>query len=301
MSQEMTKQNEKIVMTVSVNSMIVNLLLSIFKVCSGFFAHSSAMISDGIHSASDVFSTIIVMVGYKLSGKSSDHNHQYGHERLECVAAILLAMVLCITGFAIGASGAKKIFGFDTAVLEIPGKLALIAAVLSIVVKEGMYHYTKHAAKKVNSGALMADAWHHRSDALSSVGSLVGIGGAMLGYPICDPIASVVISIFIIKAAYDIFKDAIDKMMDTSCDEKTIAEMRIAIAKEKGVLGMDSIHTRQFGARAYVDVEIAVDADLPLRDAHDIAEQVHLKIEQEFPQVKHCMVHVNPYEKVQKA
>ena len=216
MTNDLAKQNEKIVMRVSTNSMIVNIILSVFKVAAGFIAHSGAMISDGVHSASDVFSTIIVMVGYKMSAKDSDENHQYGHERMECVAAILLAMVLCVTGFAIGAGGVEKIFGAEASALEVPGKLALAAAILSIVVKEGMYHYTRHAAKQVNSGALMADAWHHRSDALSSVGSLIGIGGAMLGFPICDPIASVVISLFIIKASYDIFKDAIDKMMDTA-------------------------------------------------------------------------------------
>ena len=252
------------------------------------------MISDGVHSASDVFSTIIVMVGYKMSAKDSDENHQYGHERMECVAAILLAMVLCVTGFAIGAGGVEKIFGAEASALEVPGKLALAAAILSIVVKEGMYHYTRHAAKQVNSGALMADAWHHRSDALSSVGSLIGISGAMLGFPICDPIASVVISLFIIKASYDIFKDAIDKMMDTACDTETLEKMKSVVEAQNGVMGIDRIQTRQFGARAYVDVEIAADGNLTLTAAHAIAEGVHDAIEENFPEVKHCMVHVNP-------
>ena len=288
MTNDLAKQNEKIVMRVSTNSMIVNIILSVFKVAAGFIAHSGAMISDGVHSASDVFSTIIVMIGYKMSAKASDENHQYGHERMECVAAILLAMVLCITGFAIGAVGA------EASALEVPGKLALAAAILSIVVKEGMYHYTRIAAKQVNSGALMADAWHHRSDALSSVGSLIGIGGAMLGFPICDPIASVVISLFIIKASYDIFKDAIDKMMDTACDSETLEKMKSVVEAQNGVMGIDRIQTRQFGARAYVDVEIAADGNLTLTAAHAIAEGVHDAIEENFPEVKHCMVHVNP-------
>lgn len=294
MTNDLAKQNEKIVMRVSTNSMIVNIILSVFKVAAGFIANSGAMISDGVHSASDVFSTIIVMIGYKMSAKESDANHQYGHERMECVAAILLAMVLCVTGFAIGAGGVEKIFGAEASALEVPGKLALAAAVLSIVVKEGMYHYTRIAAKKVNSGALMADAWHHRSDALSSVGSLIGIGGAMLGFPICDPIASVVISLFIIKASYDIFKDAIDKMMDTACDADTLEKMKSVVEAQNGVMGIDRIQTRQFGARAYVDVEIAADGNLTLTAAHAIAEGVHDAIEQNFPEVKHCMVHVNP-------
>lgn len=298
MTTDLTKQNEKVVIQVSINSMIVNIILSIFKVLAGFLSHSGAMISDGVHSASDVFSTVIVMVGYKMAGKESDDNHQYGHERIECVAAILLAMVLCVTGVAIGIGGLEKIFSGAETNLQAPTALALVAAIMSILVKEGMYHYTKFAAKKVNSGALMADAWHHRSDALSSVGSLVGIGGAMLGFPICDPIASVIISVFIVKAAYDIFKDGIDKMMDTACNATTLERMKQVIIAQNGVLGIDCILTRQFGARAYVDVEIVADGNLKLTEAHAIAECVHTAIEQHFPEVKHCMVHVNPQKTV---
>lgn len=295
MTNDLAKQNEKIVMRVSTNSMIVNIILSVFKVAAGFIAHSGAMISDGVHSASDVFSTIIVMIGYKMSAKASDENHQYGHERNGMQwQRSCWQWILCITGFAIGAGGVEKIFGAEASALEVPGKLALAAAILSIVVKEGMYHYTRIAAKQVNSGALMADAWHHRSDALSSVGSLIGIGGAMLGFPICDPIASVVISLFIIKASYDIFKDAIDKMMDTACDSETLEKMKSVVEAQNGVMGIDRIQTRQFGARAYVDVEIAADGNLTLTAAHAIAEGVHDAIEENFPEVKHCMVHVNP-------
>ncbi len=205
MADGQAKQNEKIVMRVSFYSMATNIALSIFKVLAGFLAHSGAMVSDGIHSASDVFSTVVVMVGYRLAGKESDENHQYGHERIECVAAILLSMILCITGFAIGLAGFRKIIGQESISLEAPGLLALAAAVLSILVKEAMYWYTRGAAKKVNSAALMADAWHHRSDSLSSIGSMAGIIGARLGYPVCDPIASVIICVFFVKAAYEIF------------------------------------------------------------------------------------------------
>ncbi len=294
MADTMAKQNEKIVMRVSFNSALVNIILSVLKVIAGVVAHSGAMISDGIHSASDVFSTIVVVIGYRLSGKESDENHQYGHERIECVAAILLAAILCVTGFAIGLSGVKKVIGTESMALEIPGMLALAAAILSIIMKEGMYWYTRAAAKKVNSGALMADAWHHRSDALSSVGSMIGIIGARMGYPICDPIASVVICVFIVKAAYEIFKDAVDKMMDTACDKETIAEMRTVILAQEGVRGIDHLQTRLFGARIYVDVEIMADGELRLREAHGIAERVHDAIEGNFKEVKHCMVHVNP-------
>lgn len=294
MAESQAKQNEKIVMRVSVYSMAANIALSIFKVLAGFLAHSGAMVSDGIHSASDVFSTVVVMVGYRLAGKESDENHQYGHERIECVAAILLSMILCITGFAIGLAGFRKIIGQESISLEAPGLLALAAAILSILVKEAMYWYTRGAAKKVNSAALMADAWHHRSDSLSSIGSMAGIIGARLGYPVCDPIASVIICVFIVKAAYEIFKDAVDKMMDTACDAETLENMRRVITAQEGVLGIDRLQTRLFGARIYVDVEIAADGELPLREAHVIAERVHEAIENSFEEVKHCMVHVNP-------
>ena len=294
MADGQAKQNEKIVMRVSFYSMATNIALSIFKVLAGFLAHSGAMVSDGIHSASDVFSTVVVMVGYRLAGKESDENHQYGHERIECVAAILLSMILCITGFAIGLAGFRKIIGQESISLEAPGLLALAAAVLSILVKEAMYWYTRGAAKKVNSAALMADAWHHRSDSLSSIGSMAGIIGARLGYPVCDPIASVIICVFIVKAAYEIFKDAVDKMMDTACDTETLENIRRVITAQEGVLGIDRLQTRLFGARIYVEVEIAADGELPLREAHVIAERVHNAIENSFEEVKHCMVHVNP-------
>lgn len=294
MTNDLAKQNEKIVMRVSTNSMIVNIILSVFKVAAGFIAHSGAMISDGVHSASDVFSTIIVMVGYKMSAKDSDENHQYGHERMECVAAILLAMVLCVTGFAIGAGGVEKIFGAEASALEVPGKLALAAAVLSIVVKEGMYHYTRHAAKQVNSGALMADAWHHRSDALSSIGSMIGIAGAMLGFPILDPAASVIICLCIFKVAYDILKDALVKMLDTSCNEEYENKISDYIMAQEGVMHLDMLKTRMFGNKIYIDAEIAIDGNKLLKEAHDIAERVHDGVEKNFSNIKHIMIHVNP-------
>lgn len=289
-------ENEKIVMGVSVKTMIVNVLLSVGKVAAGFIASSGAMISDGIHSASDVLSTIVVMIGYKMSAKDSDEHHQYGHERIECVAALLLAGILCATGIVIGYEGVQKIIHADELNLAMPGILALIAAIISIVVKEGMYWYTRAAANKVHSGALMADAWHHRSDAMSSVGSMVGIIGARLGYPICDPLASVIICVFIVKAAYDIFKDAINKMLDTACDNETVEHMRGVILSQEGVMGIDQIQTRLFGTRIYVDVEIEAKGDIALCEAHTIAERVHEAIENNFEEVKHCMVHVNPVE-----
>lgn len=281
-------------MKVSKVSIAVNVILSAGKLAAGILASSGAMISDAVHSASDVFSTIIVMVGIRLSEKEADSRHPYGHERIECVAAILLSAVLAATGLKIGAAGAGKIITGGYKDLAVPGVAALAAAVISIVIKEGMYRYTCIWAKKINSAALMADAWHHRSDALSSVGAFAGIAGARMGYPVMDSAASVVICIFILKAAYDIFKDAVDKMIDTACDPQLEKELHDFVLGQEGVQGVDELRTRTFGNRIYVDVDIAADGSLSLREAHGIAEHVHEEIERRFEQVKHIMVHVNP-------
>ena len=285
---------EALAMRVSFVTIIGNLVLTLFKLAAGILANSGAMISDAIHSGSDVMSTFVVIAGVKLSGKASDKEHPFGHERFECVAAIVLAVMLGITGVGIGWSGIQKIFG-DAGELVIPGQLALIAAVVSIVSKEAMYWYTRAAAKKIDSSALMADAWHHRSDALSSIGSFVGVLGARLGMPVLDPVASVVICLFILKAAYDIFQDAISKMIDKACPPEVEAQMRSEALAQDGVLGIDRLQTRLFGDRIYVEIDIAADANSTLAQAHEVSDRVHDCIEEEFPKVKHCMVHVNPF------
>lgn len=278
---------------VSVITIIVNLALAVLKFAVGAASKSQALISDAVHSASDVVSTVAVIFGINLSAKSSDKKHPYGHERIECIFSVVLAMILFATGIGIGISAAETIV--KSKEIEIPGKAALAAAVISIAVKEWMYHYTKRTAKKLSSSAMMADAWHHRSDALSSVGSFIGIGGAMLGVPVLDPIASIVICIFIAKAAFDIFMDAVNRLIDSSCSDEEAESMKNVISAIDGVKKIDMLRTRRFGSRVYVDVEISEDASLNLVRAHAIAEVVHKKIEESFPDVKHCMVHVNPY------
>lgn len=284
----------KIANKVSFITILGNVLLAVFKLMAGIMANSTAMLSDAIHSASDIFSTIVVIIGIKMASKKADKEHPYGHERLECVAAILLSVVLFVTGLGIGTEALKTILSKNDTEIAVPGILALIAAIVSIVMKEGMYWYTRYYAKKIDSGALMADAWHHRSDAFSSVGALIGIGGARLGFPIMDSIASLVIFVFIIKAAVDIFKDAMDKMIDRSCDEETENQIYACVLNHKGVRGVDMLHTRIFGNKIYVDIEIQVDASYTLKKAHGIANEVHDDIEENFPKVKHIMVHVNP-------
>ena len=287
-----TNDNSEIATRVSVVTIILNLGLSVGKLIAGVIGNSGAMVSDAIHSASDVITTIIVIFGVKISEKEADKTHPYGHERLECIAALALALMLGATGFWIGFSGVNKIIHYES--IATPGIIAVVAAIISIATKEWMYWYTIRAAKKINSGAMKADAWHHRSDALSSVGSLVGIVGARLGFPVMDAIASVIISLLIIKVSWDIMYDAIDKMIDRACNPEIVSEMKKEILKQPGVLGLDTINTRLFGDRVFVDIEIRADGELKLVEAHDIAENVHDAIERNFPEVKHCMVHVNP-------
>lgn len=286
---------EKTAVKVSLVSIIGNTVLTVFKIIAGIIANSGAMISDAIHSASDVFSSIVVILGVKIAAKKSDKDHPYGHERFECVAAIILAVILLVCGLFIGHTAIEKIGSANAEELEVPGMLALFAAVVSIFSKEAMYWYTRHYALRNDSGALMADAWHHRSDALSSVGALIGIIGARLGYPLMDTVASLVICVFIVKAAYDIFKDALEKMVDRSCGEDFEREITDCAAGQCGVLGVDSIKTRVFGNKIYVDIKIYADGEIALKESHLIAKQVHNAIEQKFHKIKHITVYVKPH------
>ena len=288
-----TCDENRIVIKLGAVGIVGNVALSSFKLAAGIVGNSGAMISDAVHSMSDVFATMIAWFGVHQSKKDADDEHPYGHERVECVASLILGLILLATGIGIGFNGVMTIAGGEYAA---PGRIALLAAAVSIITKEAMFWYTMHYAKLLNSDAFKADAWHHRSDALSSVGSLVGIGGAILGFPVMDPIASVVICIFILKVAYDIIKDAFAKMLDTACSEEFEEELREFIASHEGVEAVDLLQTRLFGSRIYVDIEIAVDGEMKLRQAHDIAENVHDGIEEKYKDVKHVMVHVNPTE-----
>ena len=289
-----SKEFQRVATQVSVVSIVGNLLLTAFKFLAGILAHSMAMVSDAVHSASDVFSSIIVIIGIRISVREADQSHPYGHERFESVTAILLSFVLAIAGGTIGLEAIESIAGGTYKTMAAPGMLALIAAIVSIVVKEGMFWYTRHHAKRIESSALMAEAWHHRSDALSSIGALIGIGGARLGCPILEPVASLIICLMILKVAVTIFKDAIDRMVDHACDPEVEEGLRALALSQEGVRGVDMLHTRMFGNQIYVDLEIAVDGALSMREGHDIAEQVHNAVEEQFPHVKHIMVHVNP-------
>lgn len=288
------KEAASIIRRLSLVSILGNILLCSFKLFAGIYGHSGAMVSDAIHSLSDVFTTLIAFLGVRLSQKGADKEHPYGHERMECLAALCLGAILLLTGLGIGKAGLSAILSGQYAHLAAPKAIALFAAFLSIACKEAMFWYTRYYAKLLNSAAFLADAWHHRSDALSSIGSLIGIAGAMLGFPILDAAASLVICFFILKVAADILKDAVRKILDTSCGDAYEAQLAAYIAAQKDVAGIDLLRTRLFGNRVYADLEIRVDAAKSLQDAHAVAENVRRNVEQEFRAIKHIMVHVNP-------
>lgn len=290
-----TKPDETtVIRKLSLVGIIGNVFLSAFKFIAGIMGNSSAMVSDAVHSLSDVFATFIAFLGVRFGRREADASHPYGHERIESLAAIVLGLILLVTGIGIGWVGLEKILAGNYESLPIPGMIALVAAIVSIAVKEDMFWYTRHWARAIRSSAFEADAWHHRSDAMSSIGALVGVGGSMLGYPVLDPIASVVICLFILKQGISIIYDALKKMLDTSCGEQFEKEVRQLVDAENQVERIDMLRTRMFGDKVYIDMEIAIDGSMQLTDAHAIAERVHDDIEHAFPEVKHVMIHVNP-------
>lgn len=285
---------QSVIRKVTVVGVAGNVLLTAFKLTAGILGKSGAMVSDAVHSLSDVFATFVAYLGVRISKRSADKEHPYGHERLECVASLILGLILAATGIGIGRVGIMNIISGNYESLEVPRLIALIASIVSIITKELMFWYTRHYAKKINSQVFMADAWHHRSDAFSSIGSLIGIAGAMMGFPVLDSVASVIICLFILKVAYDIIKSAISNMLDTSCDEEYEQKIREYVLSVEGVKSIDLLHTRQFGNKVYIDIEIGVDGNESFRSAHDIAERVHEGVEEKFENVKHVMVHANP-------
>ncbi|MEA4922964.1 MAG: cation diffusion facilitator family transporter [Eubacteriaceae bacterium] len=286
--------NTQRAMRVSATNIIANAVLAVLKFLAGIFAGSAAMISDGVHTAADVFDTLIVIVGIKFADKKPDEGHQYGHDRMECIAALILSGILFVTGLSIGADGVRNIMSGLQEDLRVPGMAALIVAIISIAAKEGLYWYTRAGAKKVGSGALMATAWHNRTDALSSVGAFIGIIGARLGLPIMDPIASVAICVLVLKVAVDIFRNSTARLVDKSCDEKTVALIREIIGSEPGVIGIHELKTRMFGANFYAEAEIIVERDRTAGEIFALTDDVRRKMKEKIPQMKDCTISIRP-------
>ena len=276
----------------------VNLLLVAFKFMAGILGNSSAMIADAAHSLSDFASDVIVLLCLRVSGKPEDEDHAYGHGKFETLASIAIGLILLATGAGLFWEGLASVIEFARGgELATPTWLAFAAALLSLAVKEGLYHYTVAAAKKFDSATLKANAWHHRSDALSSIATVIGIGGAMLpgeAWRILDPLAACLISVFIILMAFSLMKPGIDELMEKSLPDAEREAIRQSIASTPGVLGYHRIRTRRMGVNRAVEAHIKLAADLPLREAHDIATAVEKKIQAALGKNTHVGIHMEP-------
>jgi len=275
-------------------TILINVALTIFKLAAGILGRSAAMISDGVESAADMFTSTFVLLGFRMARKSADEGHPYGHEKIEGVVSIFMALVLVAVALMIGSGAVHSLL--DPGQLAIPGAIALIAAAVTVAVKEWMYHYTLRAGRRIKSSALEADAWHHRSDGFSSIGTFVCIGGAMLGLRILDPLAALVICLLILKVAVDLTKNGLNQLVDSAAPPEVVQQIKELIAAQTDIIRVDDLKTRRAGNKLYVDVEIAVEQSLSLVEAHNIAEMLHDKIESCNSDIKHCMVHVNPLE-----
>lgn len=286
--------NYKLGVKTSWVTVIINTVLAIFKTLAGIVGNSSAMIADGVHTLSDVLTTFVVLLGLKISSKEADDCHPYGHEKYESVFAKILSALLLLTGIFIGYEAIKILISGE---FRTPKFIALVAAFLSIVVKEGMYWYTIKVAKKIKSVSMEADAWHHRSDALSSIGTFIGVLGAQLGFPALDPIAGIIVSIFIMKVGIELYLKSVKELVDVSAGKEMIQNIEEVTKSVKGVKGINDVKTRIFGNKIYVDIEILVDSNISVESGHYIAEQVHDELELKISDIKHCMVHVEPFQK----
>ena len=286
----------KIIKKTTIWTMILNTFLMLLKITAGIIGRSTAIISDALNSAGDVGTAFVVMITGKLSRKEIDEDHQYGHEKYESMVSVFLGVALIVSALEIAKLAATKIYEylFMDIPIEKPTYIVLIAALMTILIKESMYQFTKHNAKTANSPSLSAMAWDHRSDELSALGVIIGVGGAMLGVVILEPVASLVICVFIFALGFRIIKVGFTQVVDQAADKETIEAIKAVVSGIEGVKALDILKTRIFGAKLFVDIEISVDPDLSVGEAHDIAELLHDEIEAKIPNVKHCMVHVNP-------
>lgn len=277
---------------VTLISIMWNVILTFIKIFGGILGKSNAMIADGLHSASDIISSIGVLIGNKIAKTPNDKEHNYGHEKAETLVSFLLSMLLIYVALKISFNGVNSLLNLEN--IQVPTLLPLVISVISIGIKEYQYRITIKVAKKINSPSLKADAWHHRSDALSSVAAFIGIGGSLLGFKALDPIATVIVGLFVAKVGFDIFKDAINELMDYSIDEKDESQIISIANSTKGVLNIGELRTRKHGSMAYVDLTICVNKDLTVLEGHEIANKLEISILEELQIVKGITVHVEP-------
>ena len=294
----MSEERNQEIYKVTLIGGVVNVVLLLFKFVAGIVGHSAAMVADAVHSLSDFVTDVIVLVFVHISGKPQDKSHDYGHGKYETLAMTLIGIALLVVAIGILYSGATKIYAWKNGEqLEAPGLLALWAALLSVLLKEGVYQYSMVKARKLNSQVVAANAWHHRSDALSSIGTAVGIGGAIfLGqrWTVLDPIASVVVGAFIVKVAVDLLRDGIGDLMEHSLPDEIEEEMLRMVGELPGVVNPHDLRTRRIGNHYAIELHILMDGDISLREAHNKASEVEDLLRARYGEETHIAVHVEP-------
>lgn len=294
----MTQTREKSIYKVTWIGSVVNFLLLVFKFIAGILGHSSALVADAVHSLSDFVTDIIVIVFVKISGKPEDKDHRYGHGKYETLATALIGLALFAVGVGLLVGGATKVSAvLRGATLPAPSMIALIAAAVSIISKEILYRYTVRVGKNLNSQAVIANAWHHRSDAFSSIGTLIGIGGAIfLGekWRILDPIAAIVVSGFIIKVSIDLIKPAIEELLERSLPDETEQQILDIIASVPEVSSPHHLRTRRIGNHIAIEVHLRMDGQTTLENAHAVATDVERRLKAEFGPDTHIGIHMEP-------
>ncbi len=292
------RTREKQITRVTLIGSIVNLILTAIKITAGVVGKSGAMIADGIHSLSDLASDIVVLIFVPIAGKAKDKDHQYGHGKFETLATLIVSLILMVVAIRLVASSAKSIISaLSGNILPKPGYIALAAAIISIVSKEILYQYTALVARRTNSSVCKANAWHHRSDALSSIGSLLGIGGAVIlgnKWTILDPVAAVIIGLMILFVAIKMAKAPIEELMEKSLDEKTEKEITDIILATEGVQNMHNLKTRRNGQSKIIDCHIRVKRTISIVEAHDIATNVEKNLKQKFGNETQTSIHIEP-------
>lgn len=280
-------------------SFIANAILTAIKIFAGIFGFSAAMLADGIHSLSDFFTDIVVLIGIGFSGKPADDQHNYGHEKYETLATVVIGIALFLAGYKILSSGAVSIYevlvGGKT--IERPAAIAVLAAILSILSKEFLYRYTKAVGEKINSPSVIANGWHHRSDALSSVGTLIGIGGAfILGdkWTILDPVASVIVSMFIFKVAFEVLLPALNELVESSLSTEDNDYIKSVIEKSPQIQGYHKLRTRRIGSKVAIDVHFNFEKTLSVYDAHEYATDIENQLKLYFGDSSIIITHLEP-------
>lgn len=278
---------------------IINVLLTILKGIGGFISGSRALLADALHSASDIVSSVVILFAVKIANKPPDEEHPYGHGKAENVAAIIVALLLIVVGIEISISSIKIFFGERPSA---PGSTALVIIIISIILKEGLFHYKYYVGKKYRSSALISDAWHHRSDSLSSIAALIGVGGAILGEKFNVPLlvygdaaAGVIVSIIVIKIGYDLAKESSLIMMEKVLAKEDIQEFKKTVRSVEGVLRIDQMLARTHGSYVIIDIKISVDPNITVKEGHDIARNVKQILLKEHDDIEDVLVHVNPY------